>query len=100
MKVWHVAPRHNRERVLADGGFEIPANRFHREGGFRIGGSGLPTLARIMHEAQPGSGVGTESGYESMKVGRDPAGGLGLAKGLRSSDDLGSDCRIAETVVP
>ena len=26
-------------------------------------------LARIMHEAQPGSGLGAESGYESMKVG-------------------------------
>jgi hypothetical protein len=35
-----------------------------------------------------------------MKVGRDPAGGLGLAKGLQSSDALQSDCRIAETVVP
>ena len=58
------------------------------------------SLARIMHEAQPGSGVGAESGYESMKGSRDPAGGLGLAKGLRSSDALGSDCRIAESVVP
>jgi hypothetical protein len=34
------------------------------------------------------------------KVGRDPAGGLGLAKLLRDSDALGSDGRIAETVVP
>lgn len=33
------------------------------------------------------------------KVGSGPAGGLGLAKGLPSSDALESDCRIAETVV-
>ncbi len=35
-----------------------------------------------------------------QKVGSDWVGGLGLAKGLRGSDTLESDCRIKETVVP